>query len=593
MRLGLIVVLGIGLIPLAPAARSSQASWPGQIAFAVENHTTHTAAYRATLGGSERRIHLQAGELRVSPRGSRIAFTVYQRGGYVLWVMRADGSGARRLTGVLRGGDGLQPAWSPDGRSIAVGSEDGVFKVNLAPHRVQRIAPGGSFPAWSPDGRTIAFIWGLRLRDVSAAGGVVRLLHLRAEPQEDAPPVWLSNRRILIGAGRGLSLRHGVYRFRFDIYSVPSRRGHARQLTHFWRFATKGGVVWSPRARRIAFAANGKLWTVALDGTDRRRATAPPSGANDSQPVWSPDGKRLAFLRETALGARLFVVRSTGGKARLVTDGKRISVGRASWDRHGRSLVYPLTLYRGDSINVIELGNRSIRPLTRSPWNDSEPSWSPDGSSIAFTRDLVAPGEKEIFRMDADGTDVKRLTHHALEDSSPSWSPSGKQIVFFHDTNQSWVATMDAKDGHHLNRIFRGRTSAWSPDGKTIAVGGNDRLILVTPAGEVVRELAVRVGTVAAWPTWSPDGKRIAFTRLVGCGDDCVLPSIEIVSVDGGEPADFENRAFMPSWSPDGSEIAYVCSTRSICRKPVGGGSETVVWQGSREEPASSPSWRP
>jgi Tol biopolymer transport system component len=90
-----------------------------------------------------------------------------------------------------------------------------------------------------------------------------------------------------------------------------------------------------------------------------------------------------------------------------------------------------------------------------------------------------------------------------------------------------------------------------------------------------------------------PDGKRIAFTRFVGCGEDCAVPRIEIVSVDSEESADFENLALTPAWSPDGSEIAYVCSTWSICRKPVDGGPETVVWQGSRAKPAGSPSWRP
>jgi hypothetical protein len=103
MRPGLIVVLGIGLIALATAARSGHASSPGQIAFSVENHTTDTAAYRATLGGSERKISLQAAELRVSPRGSRIAFTVFPARG--LCVVGHEG---RRLRSEKANGGSAQ-----------------------------------------------------------------------------------------------------------------------------------------------------------------------------------------------------------------------------------------------------------------------------------------------------------------------------------------------------------------------------------------------------------------------------------------------------------------------------------------------------
>jgi Tol biopolymer transport system component len=264
---------------------------------------------------------------------------------------------------------------------------------------------------------------------------------------------------------------------------------------HFWRFATKGGVIWSPELDGLPsppMGSSGRLpWTATTDAASPRPPTV--------RTTLSQFGRRTEG--ESRSCAKTSSERDSSSSSRQAAShgsshpGERISAGRASWDRNSRSLVYPLTVYRGDSIDVIDLGNQSIRRLTRSPWNDSEPSWSPDGRSIALTRDLIAPGGKEIFRMRANGTHVKRLTHHTMEDSSPSWSPSGKRIVFFRDTNQSWVATMDAKDGHHLKRVFRGRTSAWSPDGKTIAVGGNDRLFLVTPAGKVVRELAVGLGT--------------------------------------------------------------------------------------------------
>jgi Tol biopolymer transport system component len=190
--------------------------------------------------------------------------------------------------------------------------------------------------------------------------------------------------------------------------------------------------VWSPDGRRIAFSShrdgNFEIYVMSLDGTGQTRVTNDP--AIDRDPAWSPDGQQIAFTRNDGVGADIYVVDITGGTASRLTSFPGLNEEPA-WSPNGQTIAFTSVrfgLLR--QIWVMDANGFNQRPLLAPhPGDDLEPEWSPDGQRLAFTSDRGA--STDIYVVNADGTGPQiNLTNNPAGAGSPAWSPDGQRIAF-------------------------------------------------------------------------------------------------------------------------------------------------------------------
>jgi len=224
--------------------------------------------------------------------------------------------------------------------------------------------------------------------------------------------------------------------------------------------------------------------------------------------------------------------------------------------------------YRGGShgIYVMNADGTGVTRLT-SGFGDLGPSWSPDGSKIAFSSWRDGGGD-EIYVMNADGTGQTRLTY-GLEKYAwaPSWSPDGSKIAFASTgLDGGWIYVMNA-DGSGATRLINWGAGvfdfgpSWSPDGSKIVFPSSDggpggyEIYVVNIDGSGVTNLTNNPALLDYYPSWSPDGGKIAFASDRNGNDE-----IYIMNTDGSGVTNLTNNSAWdmdPSWSPDGSKIAF------------------------------------
>jgi len=186
-----------------------------------------------------------------------------------------------------------------------------------------------------------------------------------------------------------------------------------------------------------------------------------------------------------------------------------------AWSADGARLAYEC----GPDMCAINPDGSGFAQLTTNAASNRHPTWSPDGTKIAFS--AATSGVPDLWVMAANGSGAVQLTQNAGFVGSPAWSPDGTKIAFDCqvDAANDDICVVNA-DGTGLARLTndpaRDYGAAWKPDGSTLAFAttrfGVDEIVLVSAAGGSVTRIGT--GLVGSEPTWSPDGSQLAFVRL-------------------------------------------------------------------------------
>ncbi len=438
-----------------------------------------------------------------SPDGGLIAFRSERDGGGI-FIMGATGENVRRLTDF-----GFNPAWSPDGKQVAINSETvnhpfarvgyaDLWVVDVATgnkrqvvsgrNRIERGGGDGSQASWSPHGDRIAY-WGIRgktgLRDVwtiPAAGG--EPVDVTDDVATDWNPVWSPDGRYLyFGSDRGGTMN--LWRVSID---EKTGRTLGPLEPAFLPATYVGHFSFAHDGRHLAYRtqeASGNLYRIGFDPAAERLTAAPYRVLQTSMVILnldvSYDGQWLAF--RPGFGQEdIFLVRSDGTGLRRMTD----------------------DVYR-----------------------DRGPKFSPDGKSLAFYSNRG--GRYDLWSMHIDGSGLTPLTKNAADGPwFPNFSPDGSRIAFPDGTNsyvfrpgatpeQGTIEALPLPPGGGWMQVY-----GWSPDARTLVgqrQSGTDRNLLLywleTKKYEDLGpadpgEVSI-VGTLGAIPFFLGDGKRILY----------------------------------------------------------------------------------
>ena len=216
-----------------------------------------------------------------------------------------------------------------------------------------------------------------------------------------------------------------------------------------------------------------------------------------------------------------------------------------------------------------------VVPLTSYPGREAEPSFSPDGSKVAFTWNGASQTNRDVYVKEIGSERPLRLTSDPALDGSPAWSPSGSQIAFLRDRpgSGSEVRVVPASGGPERRLADIAASAeyglAWSPDGRRLATV--DRSSPTAPPGIVLVDadtgvkqpltsLASSAGRGDSWPSFSPDGRIVAFKRSVAPTAHyvCVVPAA------GGEVRRLASATAVTSplaWTAGGEEIVFAALT--------------------------------
>ncbi|MCB0077112.1 MAG: thioredoxin domain-containing protein [Anaerolineales bacterium] len=193
------------------------------------------------------------------------------------------------------------------------------------------------------------------------------------------------------------------------------------------------------------------------------------------------------------------------------------------------------------------------------------PTLSPDGSRIAFTAPSPE-GDVEIYVADVESGEATNLTNQVGQDQQPLWSPDGNSIAFVSvreggDTD-IWLMGADGSEPRRLARLPGTELlGSWSPDGSEIVYAAQSELgqtlfIVNVESGES-RPLTEGVGRNDGAPAWNPNGELIVF---YSSPDGVAPPSLYTIRPDGSEETQLTNSGLpsvFPTWSPDGRRLAY------------------------------------
>lgn len=242
-------------------------------------------------------------------------------------------------------------------------------------------------------------------------------------------------------------------------------------------------------------------------------------------------------------------------------------------------------------IYAINTDGSGLTNLTNDAAFDVEPAWSRDGRKLAFVSNRT--GKFEVFMMNADGSNVEQVVDMVGVVKRPAWSSDGKKIAFDSYQGQFWaiyIINLDDRTG--LMRAM-GTSPDWSPNGKYLVYDNNTEFVVeenrhgfvqvdshifvvdlntLNEMGELKTTQLTTTGN-NYYPTWSPDGKRIAYT--MESGRDIY---VYVMNVDGtGQRQIGPSGSYEPCWSPDGKQLAVTDAGRISIFEVDGNGARVLV----------------
>ena len=279
-----------------------------------------------------------------------------------------------------------------------------------------------------------------------------------------------------------------------QIALLPSGGGWPVTLTS--SPGAKSGLSWSPDGRTLAYASQGSIWTVRVDGEQPKRLThaypgeGDPRQASDCGPQWSPKGGWILF-QTCRRGREDLMVVSDDGRTEYYLTQSDADAGDASWAPDGSHISYTdrKPEYFSGKLEVVKFDPRTGRaddpatlytaPTDRGGgWSIGKASWSPDSRTLAVV--LQDSGWNNVYLIPASGGAPRPLSSGEFEDSDPVFASSGKSLAVV------------------SNRKTREEAGVW----------------IVPVDGSPARELThFGAPGVESSPEWSPDGNRIFFRR--------------------------------------------------------------------------------
>jgi Tol biopolymer transport system component len=359
--------------------------------------------------------------------------------------------------------------------------------------------------------------------------------------------------------------------------------------------------VWSPDGRRIAFlrlvdGSHAAICTAEVAGGGEQIHTVVMSPLSTRGRVdWSPDGKYLATSERLSPESPsvIILISLEGAAKRQLTNPPPASRGDtdAAFSPDGRLIAFRRTVSTGiEDLYTVPVAEGAGAPVKRVTFDDRGiygHAWAPDGNSIIAASTRVA-GTHSLWRFSFSGGAPSRLTGAGIDAVNPAVSRSGGKLAFESLVNDSNIWELDLGSGAAAKRIIDSTmldtSPQYSPDGRWIAFrsnrSGSDEVWITEASGAHPRQVTHFNGPLSGSPRWSPDGSLLAVESRLGQNADVYL-----VSPDGAQIRRFTtepSRDILPSWSRDGKFI-YFGSDRSgryeVWKQPVAAGA---AWQVTR-----------
>jgi TolB protein len=334
-------------------------------------------------------------------------------------------------------------------------------------------------------------------------------------------------------------------------------------------------AAWSPDSQRLAFASNrfgnDDLFVLASQtnsvivesSASLTRVTS--SSANENQPAWSPDGRRLAYVSDVTGNRQIWMTAADGSGSAVQLSSSAADDTHPSWSADGSEIYFARSTSGLGNVWAIDMDTATWQKTGEHQTSkddigfDLEPAISPDGATVVYHRSLYVDN---LYSVGINGLAPQALTATGA-DITPSWSPDGRQIVFASKRNspayQLWL--MD-----HM--------------------GGNPKLLL---------------DNLNTWPetqpAWSPDSGRIAFTTTRSGSPNIWIISVLQVGAFTASPTPFSPAGASPSakktitfsYSLSGSNavvsLDIVRPSATIAASVIhlqsqNGGAHSITWNG-------------